>query len=378
MEFRDLKRQYEKLKDDIDKCIAEVISSAHFISGPQVSLLEQKLAEYTGARHCISCGNGTDAISIALAAYGIGRGNAVFVPDFTFFSSAECPAAAGAVPVFVDVRPDTYNMDAASLEQAVEAVKADGRYRPRAVVAVNLFGLPFDYDAVHRICVKYGMLLLEDSAQGFGGMYHGRRACSLGDISTVSFFPAKPLGCYGDGGAIFTSDDEIAEICRSLAVHGKHADDKYDNIRIGRNSRLDTVQAAVLLTKLQAFKEFELDAVNQAADWYTEQLSSIEGLILPVVPEGCCSSWAQYTVQLPWSADRNRVMEHMKAAGIPVMIYYVKPMHKQGAFAGTYSSAADCPVTERLCDRVLCLPIHPYITQDEIEMTVQSLKEALR
>ncbi len=378
MEFRDLKRQYEKLKDDIDKCIAEVISSAHFISGPQVSLLEQKLAEYTGARHCISCGNGTDAISIALAAYGIGRGDAVFVPDFTFFSSAECPAAAGAVPVFVDVRPDTYNMDAASLEQAVEAVKAEGRYRPRAVVAVNLFGLPFDYDAVHSICVKHGMLLLEDSAQGFGGMYHGRRACSLGDISTVSFFPAKPLGCYGDGGAIFTSDDEIAEICRSLAVHGKHADDKYDNIRIGRNSRLDTVQAAVLLAKLQAFKEFELDAVNQAAGWYTEQLSSIEGLILPVVPEGCYSSWAQYTVQLPWSADRNRVMEHMKAAGIPVMIYYVKPMHKQGAFAGTYSSAADCPVTERLCDRVLCLPIHPYITQDEIEMTVQSLKEALR
>ncbi len=378
MEFRDLKRQYEKLKNDIDRNIAGVLDSARYISGPQVSLLEQKLAQYTGARHCISCGNGTDAISIALAAHGIGSGDAVFVPDFTFFSSGECPAAAGAVPVFVDVRPDTYNIDAASLEQAVDSVQAEGCLRPRAVVAVDLFGLPFDYDAIRRICKKYGMLLLEDGAQGFGGMYHGRRACSLGDISTVSFFPAKPLGCYGDGGAIFTNDDEIAGICRSLAVHGKHADDKYDNIRIGRNSRLDTLQAAVLLAKLQAFEEFELDAVNQAAGVYAGQLAGVPGLALPYVPDGCVSSWAQYTVQLPARACREAVRDFLKRDGVPSMVYYKKPMHRQGAFAGGRPARADCPVTEQLCSRVLCLPMHPYLTREEAVYAAGMLKKALR
>ena len=264
MEFRDLNRQYKKLHISIDEKIAEVISSAHFISGEAVTVLEQMLAEYVGTRHCISCGNGTDAITIALMAYGVGKGDAVFVPDFTFFSSGECPAGIGAVPVFVDVRRDTYNMDVLSLEKAIERVETEGRLKPRAVIAVDLFGLPADYDAIRSVCDRSGLLLIEDGAQGFGGRMGERKCCSFGDSSTTSFFPAKPLGCYGDGGAIFTDDDAIAALCRSIAVHGKNADDKYDNVRLGMNSRLDTMQAAILMPKFKAFKEYELKAVNRA------------------------------------------------------------------------------------------------------------------
>lgn len=378
MEFRDLKRQYETLKASIDSHIAQAFSSAQFISGSQVTDLEKQLASYTGTRHCISCGNGTDAISIALMALGIGAGDAVFVPDFTFFSSGECPASIGAVPVFTDIRPDTYNLDPSSLEYAVEKVQKEGRLNPKAVIAVNLFGLPADYDAIQKICKRHGMLLIEDSAQGFGGRIGSRMACSFGDISTTSFFPAKPLGCYGDGGAVFTNDDRLAKLCRSIAVHGKNEDDKYDNIRIGMNSRLDTLQAAVLLAKLPAFREYELDAVNRAAAMYTERLSGMEGLVTPAVPDGFYSSWAQYTVQLPKETDRSRVQNRLKSAGIPTNIYYKNPMHRQGAFAGTYSSQADCPVTEELCGRVLCLPMHPYLEEQEIDETADTLKYALK
>ena len=377
MEFRDLNRQYKKLHISIDEKIAEVISSAHFISGEAVTVLEQMLAEYVGTRHCISCGNGTDAITIALMAYGVGKGDAVFVPDFTFFSSGECPAGIGAVPVFVDVRRDTYNMDVLSLEKAIERVETEGRLKPRAVIAVDLFGLPADYDAIRSVCDRSGLLLIEDGAQGFGGRMGERKCCSFGDSSTTSFFPAKPLGCYGDGGAIFTDDDAIAALCRSIAVHGKNADDKYDNVRLGMNSRLDTMQAAILMPKFKAFKEYELKAVNRAADRYTDLLRQIEGVVLPVTPDGFYSSWAQYTVQLPVGADRDAIQRRMKAAGIPTMVYYRKPMHRQGAFEGTGSADADCPVTEELCNRVLCLPIHPYLEVEEIETVVRELGKAL-
>lgn len=378
MEFRDLKRQYQKLKDNIDNQFAEVASSAHFISGPQVKILENQLAAYVGIKHCISCGNGTDAISIALLAHGIGPGDAVFVPDFTFFASGECPATIGAVPIFVDVKRDTYNMDPESLEKTIETIIAEGGLKPRAVIVVDLFGLPADYCAIRSICEKYDLLLLEDGAQGFGGAIAGKRACSFGDISTTSFFPAKPLGCYGDGGAIFTDDDQVADICRSLAVHGKNVDDKYDNIRLGMNSRLDTLQAAILLAKLRAFIDYELEAVNKAANFYTEQLKEIEDLILPVVTEGYYSSWAQYTIQLPQSADRLKIQNSLKLANIPTMIYYIKPMHKQQAFLNTRSAVAECPVTEELCERVLCLPIHSYLTEFEILLVCEKLKELLR
>ncbi len=378
MQFRDLKRQYEKIKPAVDRQISQVIASAHFISGEQVQTLETTLAEYVGAKHCISCGNGTDAISIALMAHGIGAGDAVFVPDFTFFSSGECPAAIGATPVFVDVKPDTYNMDCECLERAVQAVLAEGVLAPKAVVAVDLFGLPADYDALRLVCGKYGMLLLEDGAQGFGGSFHDVRVGKLGDIATTSFFPAKPLGCYGDGGAIFTDDDNIASLCRSIAVHGKNAGDKYDNIRIGMNSRLDTIQAAVLLAKFPAFCSEELDKVNQAAASYHEQLSEVPGLVLPTVAEGFYSSWAQYTIQLPDVADRSRIQQKMRENGIPTMVYYQKPMHRQGAFQGTRSAQADCPVTEKLCKSVLCLPMHPYLTEAEIEFATTMFKEAMK
>lgn len=377
MEFRDLRRQYNKLHTPINKKIAEVITSAHFISGEAVTVLEQELASYVGVKHCISCGNGTDAITIALMAHGVGTGDAVFVPDFTFFSSGECPATIGATPIFVDVRRDTYNMDAGSLERTIERVKSDGKLRPQAVVSVDLFGLPADYGAIRTVCNKYGLLLLEDGAQGFGGKIREKRCCSFGDISTTSFFPAKPLGCYGDGGAIFTDNDEIANLCRSIAIHGKNADDKYDNVRLGMNSRLDTLQAAILLSKFDAFKEYELEAVNRAASRYTELLTWLDGVTLPIVTEGFYSSWAQYTVQLPDGVDRAAVQQHMKADGIPTMVYYKKPMHRQGAFADTESAVAECSVTEELCEKVLCLPIHPYLEDGEIEKVVRGLRRAL-
>lgn len=378
MEFRDLKRQYKKLQTHIDRHIAEVIASAHFISGAEVTTLEKNLAAYVGRKYCISCANGTDAISIALMAHGIGHGDAVFVPDFTFFSSGECPATLGARPIFVDVSSSTYNMDSRSLEKAVERIRAEGNLRPRAVIAVDLFGLPADYAAIKEVCRKYGLLLLEDGAQGFGGMIENRRACSFGDISTTSFFPAKPLGCYGDGGAIFTDDDGIAALCRSIAVHGKNADDKYDNVRLGMNSRLDTLQAAILIPKLEAFEEYELSDVNKAAEMYTELLSDMNGVALPAIPDSYYSSWAQYTIQLPTGTERKQVQSFMREHGIPTMIYYVKPMHRQGAFANTLSARADCPITEELCESVLCLPIHPYLTEKEIVNVTDTLKAALK
>ena len=376
MQFRDLKKQYQVLKNDIDAGIAEVLASAQFISGPQVKALEAQLAEYVGVKHCITCANGTDAITLAMMAWGVKEGDAVFVPDFTFFSSGECPAFEGATPVYVDVDERTFNLDPEKLEEAIIKVKEEGKYTPKAVVAVDLFGLPADYTRIRPVCEKYGLLLMEDAAQGFGGSINGKMACSFGDISTTSFFPAKPLGCYGDGGAVFTDNDEWAEYLRSICVHGKSANDKYNNIRIGMNSRLDTLQAAILMPKLKAFADYELDDVNKAADMYMEALKDA-GLTLPLVPEGFRSSWAQFTTQLPADIVRADLQAALKAKGIPTMVYYPKPMHLQGAFEGTYSAEADCPVTERLCATVLSLPMHPYLTQEDVNEVVSAIKECL-
>ena len=374
MHFRDLKKQYEVLKPEIDAAIADVIDSSRFISGPQVKELEAQLAEYVGVKHCITCGNGTDAITLAMMAWGIGEGDAVFVPDFTFFSSGECPAIVGATPIFVDVDQRTFNLDPLKLEQAIQTILNEGEYIPKAVVAVDLFGLPADFPAIKAVCEKYGLLLLEDGAQGFGGSINGEMACSFGDIATTSFFPAKPLGCYGDGGAIFTDNDEWAALLRSLTVHGKSGNDKYNNIRIGMNSRLDTIQAALLLPKFKAFREYEIDAVNHAADKYTELLAD-SGIVTPLIPEDYVSSWAQYTVQLPGLIDRAKLIEHLKSKGIPSMVYYAKPMHLQGAFERTRSAIADCSVTENLCKTVLSLPMHPYLKDDEIKEICDNILE---
>lgn len=380
MEFRDLRRQYLVLKDKIDKAVQSVCASAHYISGPEVKELEGQLAEYVGVKHCISCANGTDALTLALKVWGIGKGDAVFVPDFTFFSSGECPASEGATCIFVDVDERTYNLDAEKLEEAILNVKKDGKYKPRVVVAVDLFGLPADYDAIKPICQKYDLLLLEDGAQGFGGELKGKKACSFGDISTTSFFPAKPLGCYGDGGAIFTDNDEWASLLRSYAVHGKSGEDKYNNIRLGLNSRLDTIQAAILQVKFKAFKDYEVTDINKVAAFYTEEFKYAgldKKLVLPEIRKGFKSSWAQYTIQLPADVSRSDLQAKLKEQGIPTMIYYIKPMHLQGAFEGTDSAIADCSVTERLCKKVLSLPLHPYMTAKEVSLVVESIKKVL-
>lgn len=382
MQFRDLQKQYEVLKPQIDEAMINVAVSAKFISGPEVKELEKQLAEYVGVKHCITCANGTDAISIALRAWGIGKGDAVFVPDFTFFSSGECPADEGATPVFVDVDPRTYNIDPGKLEEAILKVKEEGKYKAKAVVAVDLFGLPADFDSIKSICDKYDLFILEDGAQGFGGNINGKRACSFGDISTTSFFPAKPLGCYGDGGAIFTDNDEWADLIRSICVHGKDTSNpndpnaKYNNVRIGKNSRIDTIQAAILLAKFKAFVDYELNDINKVASWYTEMLADTD-IVLPFVPKGYFSSWAQYTIQLPEGIDRSKVQSQLKEAGIPSMVYYAKPMHTQGAFNGTDSMNADCPVTEKLCKTVLSLPIDPYKTEEDICSVVKVIKNAM-
>ncbi len=379
MQFRDLKKQYEVLKNEIDQAMISVASDSHYIMGPQVKELEQQLADYTGAKHCLTCANGTDALTLALKAWNIGKGDAVFVPDFTFFASAEVVALEGATPVFVDVDDTTYNVDIQSLEKAIQHTLTDGKLTPKVIVAVDLFGLPANYPLIKEIAQKYNLLILEDGAQGFGGSIRGQKACSFGDIATTSFFPAKPLGCYGDGGAVFTNNDEWAQLINSYRVHGKGTD-KYDNVRIGMNSRLDTIQAAILQVKLSAFDK-EVELVNNAANHYTKLLKDY--VKTPVIPEGFGSSWAQYTIQLPSEAKRNEIQAALKATGIPSMVYYPKTMHQQTAFNNAQltnlNSQLGCDnyTAVRLCSTVLSLPIHPYIESSDIENICSTLIASL-
>lgn len=376
MEFRDLKKQYQLHKEEIDAAIGTVCEEANFISGMQVKEVEKKLAEYVGVKECISCGNGTDALQLALMAWNIGKGDAVFVPDFTFFSSGEVVPLLGATPIFVDVDEETYNISASSLEHAIEQVLRFTDLKPKAVVAVDLFGQPAEFGKIKELTQKYHLLLLEDGAQGFGGMIGEKRNCSFGDISTTSFFPAKPLGCYGDGGAIFTDNEEWAGLLRSLCVHGKGTD-KYDNVRIGMNSRLDTLQASVLLQKLLFFEE-EMEACQCVADVYTHRLA--EYVKTPKVLERMRSGWAQYTIRLSSLKQREEVMKALKEKGIPTAIYYKKPMHMQQAFQGmipcnlqlTYAN------TEKICNTCLSLPMHAYLTKDEIYLTCNTIRESIR
>ena len=377
MNFRDLSKQYLVLKNDIDAAMLSVASSSKYIMGPQVKELEAQLAEYVGVKHCLTCANGTDALTLALKAWGVGEGDAVFVPDFTFFSSAEVVSLEGATPVFVDVCPDTFNISVESLRSAYDRVVSEGKLRPRVVVAVDLFGLPADYPSLRQFCDEYHLLILEDGAQGFGGSINGRRACSFGDISTTSFFPAKPLGCYGDGGAVFTDNDEWATLIDSYRVHGKGTF-KYDNVRIGMNSRLDTLQAAILQVKLRAFADYELDAVNRAAELYTSLLSDV--VVTPTIPEGFRSSWAQYTIRLTSREQRDALQQHLKSLDIPSMVYYPTPMHAQTAFANLLpqKSGWDCASSSLLSTTVLSLPMHPYLTDSDIRIVSDAILSYLR
>ncbi len=363
MQFRDLKKQYGILKKDVDNAIFQVVEDCNFISGKQVEELEKELAGYVGVKHCITCGNGTDALTMMMMAWNIKKGDAVFVPDFTFFASGEVVSFEGATPVFYDVRKDTYNADIVSLEKAIKRVIEEGKLIPRVIIAVDLFGQPADYPEIEELAKKYNLLVLEDGAQGFGGRIRDRKACSFGNAATTSFFPAKPLGCYGDGGAIFTNDDSVDTYLRSIRVHGK-GEFKYDNIRVGWNSRLDTIQAAILKIKLKALKEHELDSINVVADKYNELLKDV--VAIPFVPKGYYSSWAQYTIQLKNETVRNGLQMYLKEKGIPTMIYYPKAMHKQGAFEDA-CEYVECPVTEELCHTVLSLPMHPYLEEQEIK-----------
>lgn len=372
MQFRDLIKQYNVLKPEMDKAMLDTAASGGYIMGKAVKELETMLGEYVDVKYCISCANGTDALNLALKAWNIKEGDAVFVPDFTFFASAEVISLEGATPVFVDVDSDTFNIDPVSLETMIEKTRREGKLTPKAIVTVDLFGLPADYFALKEIADKYNLYILEDGAQGFGGNINGKMACSLGDISTTSFFPAKPLGCYGDGGAIFTDNDEWAGIINSLKVHGKGSF-KYDNVRIGMNSRLDTLQAAILKPKFKAFRDYEVIDINKAAALYTEKLRDI--VKTPVIPEGYYSSWAQYTIQLENREQRDGLQSYLKENGIPSMVYYPNPMHKQTAYKDLGYKEGDFPVTEKLCKTVLSLPLHPYITDKEIQQVVDSIQQ---
>lgn len=369
MEFRDLKSQYLKYKNKIIQRIEKVMLDTDFIGGQEVDLLEKRLAEYVGVKHCITCANGTDALTLVLHAWGIGEGDAVFVPDFTFFATGEVVSYEGATPIFVDVDKDTFNIDPIDLEKKINEVVDEGRLNPKVIIPVDLFGLPADYIEIEKIASKYNLLVLEDGAQGFGGKIGDDKVCSFGDAATTSFFPAKPLGCYGDGGAIFTNDDKLNETLRSLKFHGK-GDHKYNNVRIGVNSRLDTIQAAVLNVKLDAFIKHELEDVNKVYEKYNEELDGV--VKIPIIPENYYSSFAQYTITLTSEKERDELQNYLKEKGIPTNIYYPKPMHKQIAFGEL--NIPENKNTIELCKNVLSLPMHPYLSKEDIIYITREIK----
>lgn len=360
--FIDLQAQRRRLGTRIDDAIRRVLDHGKFIMGPEVKQLETGLAEFCGARHAIGCSSGTDALVLGMMALGVGRGDAVFVPSFTFAATSESVALLGATPVFIDILPDTFNVDPESLSAAIDMVTREGRLRPVGVIPVDLFGQPADYQVIEPLAEEHGLWVMADGAQSFGARLHDRRVGAIGRISTTSFFPAKPLGCYGDGGAIFTDDDELAAILRSLLFHGKGSE-KYDNVRIGMNGRLDTIHAAILLEKLSIFEE-EIEMRQAVARRYNAGLGNVTRV--PYVIDGAISAWAQYTIVLD---DRDAVAARLKQDGIPTAVYYPRPLHRQTAYREYPTAPGGLPVSEGLSARVLSLPMHPYLeagVQDQI------------
>ena len=345
-----------------------MIADGRYILGPQVAELEKQLGEYVGVEHVVACANGTDALLLPLKAQGIGAGDAVFCPSFTFAATAEVVALTGAEPVFVDIDPVTYNLSCAQLDAAIEAVKQEGRLTPKAIIPVDLFGLAADYDSIMKLAARHDMLVIEDAAQSMGGR-HGNKMCgAFGHVAGTSFYPAKPLGCYGDGGAMFTNDAALAELLRSYAFHGKGAH-QYDNVHVGINSRLDTIQAAILLEKLAILPD-EMEARQRVAARYNSGLAPF--VKVPQTPAGSRSAWAQYAIE---STDRDGLKAHLQANGIPSVIYYVKPLHKQVAYAGFQIAPGGLPVSECLPERILCLPMHPYLTEADIDRIIETVAE---
>jgi dTDP-4-amino-4,6-dideoxygalactose transaminase len=426
MDFIDLKAQQKRIKEQLDANIQRVLAHGNYIMGPEVKELEKQLAAYVGAKHAVACASGTDALLMALMALDVGPGDAVFTTPFTFIATAEVIALLGATPVFVDIDPATYNIDPAKLEQAVLAVRdndparhplpnagpaasatpptpasfttpaaplspnalgkivprrapvtPNAPLRPRAVIPVDLFGLPADYDAINAVAARYGLVVIEDAAQSFGAEYRGKKACALADVACSSFFPAKPLGCYGDGGMCFTDDDALAAALESIRVHGKGSH-KYDNARIGINGRLDTLQAAILLAKFSIFPE-EVELRNAAAAHYTEFIQNngagpgTSALVTPHVPAGYVSVWAQYSLLARDETHRTAIMDKLKAASIPTAIYYPKPLHLQTAFAPLGYAPGAFPVSEDAAARIFSLPMHPYLTAEDQTKIVEAL-----
>jgi len=372
MQFIDLAAQQAHIRVKIDARIATVLNHGGYIMGPEVTELEEALSAFCGAKHTLTCANGTDALQLALMALQVGQGDVVFCPAFTFAATAEVIPSTGATPVFVDIDPATFNICADSLQRAIAHAQDQGLV-PAAVIAVDLFGLPADYDAILEICSANRMRLIADSAQGFGGTYKGLRTGTIGDIATTSFFPAKPLGCYGDGGAVFTQDEGLAGKIASLRVHGK-GHDKYDCRRIGMNSRLDTLQAAILCEKLAIFPE-EIRRRNKIAARYSAALGNL--LTVPHVPNGLVSTWAQYTVRAPEDMPRDQVITALEAAQIPVGIYYPKPLHQQTAYASFPTDPNGLRVSESAAATVFSLPMHPYLTDHDQDQVIDVLRDAL-
>lgn len=364
MQFIDLNKQQQNVKESLDRRIQDVLNHGQYIHGPEVKELEEKLANFTNRKHAIAVANGSDALVLALMALEIGEGDAVFTPSFTFFASASCVPQVGATPVFVDIEKSSFNIDPKHLEKQIQKVIAEGKLKPKAIIAVDLFGLMANYEKLQSIAKKYDLYLIEDAAQSFGASQNGKKSCSYGVIATTSFFPAKPLGCYGDGGMIFTDDDKLNEMIRSLSVHGKGSD-KYDNVRIGRNSRLDTLQAAILLAKFEVLEE-EINKRQEVAKYYTERLK--EYLLTPLIPMNNVSAWAQYTLR---SGNRDGIMKSLNKAGIPSVIYYPKPLHLQTAF--NYLKIESLPVTEKLVSEVFSIPFHPYMEKDEQDLVIKTI-----
>ena len=382
MDFIDLKAQQKRIKAQLDANIQKVLAHGQYIMGPEVGELEARLSAYVGVKHALCCASGTDALLMALMTLGIGPGDAVFTTPFTFIATAEVISILGATPVFVDIDTGTYNIDPAKLGQAISALKAGdpslhplprtgAGLSPRAVIPVDLFGLPADYDAVNKIAGDHGLVVVEDAAQSFGAVYKGRKTCSFGKIACTSFFPAKPLGCYGDGGMCFTDDDDLAAVLDSLRIHGKGSH-KYDNARIGINGRLDTLQAAILLAKFAIFPE-EIELRQVVAGRYSSFLAPDSSIVAPRVPDGLKSVWAQYSILASSGAGRAGLMDKLGAAGIPTAIYYPKPLHLQTAFAGLGYKPGDFPASEDVANRIFSLPMHPYLEGPVQKRIVASL-----
>ncbi|MEP9397139.1 DegT/DnrJ/EryC1/StrS aminotransferase family protein [Mesorhizobium sp. KR2-14] len=368
MQFIDLGAQRERIRDKLTAAIDRVVNEGKYILGPEVAEFEKQLAGYVGVKHVVACANGTDALLLPLLASGIGPGDAVFVPSFTFAATAEVVALAKAEPVFVDIDPETYNIDIDSLEAAIAMIKAEGRLKPRAIIPVDLFGLAADYDAIAEIAARENLMVIEDAAQSIGGKADGKLCGAFGTVGSTSFYPAKPLGCYGDGGAMFTNDDELAARLRSFAFHGK-GETQYDNVHVGLNSRLDTLQAAILIEKL-AILEDEMVARQKVAQRYRDGLHNV--VKVAHVPEGRRSAWAQYAIETP---HRDVLKAHLQSLGIPSVIYYVKPLHQQVAYNHYPRTPKGLPVSETLPERILCLPMHPYLSNQDQDRIIDAISD---